>query len=119
MTSASGGNIGRMYDGSFEPDALKNTKTKAAQTSAKRCHEKPSALAAPSRQVAARRRTARTVSHGRMPTMSRTGTKYYHAPARSCSVVRKRSKCSWMKKNWRNSSFARATATNHGAVSAR
>jgi len=40
-TSISAGNIGRMYDGSFDPDALKNTNTNAAQTSAKRRHANP------------------------------------------------------------------------------
>ncbi len=53
ITSASGANIGRMYDGSFDPDALKNRKTNAAHTSANRCHEKPSAFGVPSRQARA------------------------------------------------------------------
>src|SRR6266496_1725250 len=51
MTSASGANIGRMYDGSFDPDALKNRKTKATHTSANRCHEKPSGFALPARHA--------------------------------------------------------------------
>ena len=54
-TSASAGNIGRMYDGSLEPDMLKKTKTNAAQTRQKRSHEKPLATCGASRQLRAQR----------------------------------------------------------------
>ena len=56
-----------------DPDALKNRKTNAAHESAKRCHEKPSALGLPSRHA---RRTphARTVSQGSIPAANH-GTK--------------------------------------------
>ena len=57
-TSASAGNIGRMYDGSFEPDTLKNTKMNAAQTTQKRAHEKPLAASGAARQLL-RQRPAR------------------------------------------------------------
>jgi hypothetical protein len=73
ITSASGANIGRMYDCSFEPDALKNTKTNAAHTSANRCHEKPSGFGAPSRQARGSPNPM-TVSQGRIPA-TKTGTK--------------------------------------------
>jgi hypothetical protein len=36
-----------MYEGSFDPDALKKTNTKAVHASANRCHEKPSAFGVP------------------------------------------------------------------------
>ncbi len=77
-SSASAGNIGRMYEGSFDPDALKNTNTKTDQTS--------------SRLVAKSERRARSsqgsaLVHGSIPT-SRIGTKYHQAPVRRCTVVR-------------------------------
>ena len=90
--SASAGKIGRMYDGSFEPDMLKNTKITAVHTSAKRWPLKPFAsLGAPVHiRFAAPKNTA---SQGRMPT-TKIGMKYHHAPSRRCSPVRKRVKCS-------------------------
>src|SRR6188768_3799840 len=40
MTSAAAGKIGRMYDGSLDPEMLKNTRTNADQIRQKRCHAK-------------------------------------------------------------------------------
>ncbi len=85
-TSESAGNIGRMYDGSFDPDALKNTNTNAAQTSAKRRHANPLAARGASRQ-ARRAPQPSTGSHGSMPATN-TGMKYHHGSTRRCSVVR-------------------------------
>src|ERR1700681_2018701 len=90
--SASAGNIGRMYEGSLEPDALKNTKMNADQTSANRCQLNPLRLTGASVHV--RRAVHRnTVSQGRMPAR-KMGMKYHHAPSRCASLVRKREKCS-------------------------
>src|SRR5260221_569945 len=65
-TSANAGNIGRMYDGSLEPERLKNTNTNAAQTRQNFGHEKPFAATVASHQL---RRSVhiQTKSHGRMP----------------------------------------------------
>ena len=74
-SSASAGNIGRMYDGSLEPEALKKTKTNADQASAKRCQEKPLPAAGPGRGQPAQRRPAKTSSQGSRPAArSRAGS---------------------------------------------
>ena len=92
ITSASAGKIGRMYDDSFDPDRLKNTNMNAAQTSTKRCQQKPlrSGRASVHDRFAVH---ANSVSHGRMPT-AKIGTKYHHGASRLASLVRKRVKCS-------------------------
>ena len=85
--SASAGNIGRMYEGSLEPDTLKNTKMNADQTTANRCQLKP--LRPTGASVHMRRAVHRnTVSQGRMPT-TKMGMKYHHAPSRVCFVGQK------------------------------
>src|ERR1700682_4019520 len=115
--SASAGNIGRMYEGSLEPDTLKNTKMNADQTTANRCQLK--LLRPTGASVHMRRAVHRnTVSHGRMPAR-RMGTKYHHAPSRCASLVRKREKCSRIKKKSKNSPLRKETATNQGAAIAR
>src|SRR5262245_7808450 len=96
---------------------LKNTKTKAAHTRQKRCHEKPLAKCSGLRQLRTSV-TTHTRSHGMRPSTSQ-GTKYHHSPVRRCDSVRKRSKCSCTKKNCANSGLASDTSTNHGAVRAR
>src|SRR5690348_2333566 len=113
-TSAAAGNIGRMYDGSFEPEMLKKTKTKAAHTRQNLAHAKPPASIVASRQPW-RRRHRKSPVHGRNPATN-IGAKYHHAPVRRCSVVRKRSKCSWMKKKRANSGLRSDTRMNHGAL---
>src|SRR5271169_4240112 len=115
MTSASAGKMGRMYEGSFDPDALKNRKMTGAHTSAKRCQLKRFAASGASRQ-ARYALHANTLSQGSMPPI-KIGTKYHHAPSRRCSVVRKRVKCSWMKKNWKNSGLRTETTANQGTAS--
>ncbi len=65
-TRASAGNIGRMYDGSLDPEMLKKTNTKAAQTTQKRSQEKPLAATGAARQLL-RSDHAHTSSHGRRP----------------------------------------------------
>src|SRR4029079_2293675 len=68
-TSASAGNIGRMYDGSLDPEMLKKANTKAAQTMQKRSQRKPLAATGAARQPL-RSVHAHTSSHGRMPRMN-------------------------------------------------
>src|SRR5215831_2379610 len=107
--SASAGNRGRMYDGSFDPDALKKRKITADQTSAKRCQWKPLVpLGARQTRGNAAKNTA---THGSNPT-TRMGRKYHHAPVRRCSLVRKRVKCSWTKKNSKKPGLRDETAMN-------
>src|SRR5262245_19581070 len=76
VSSASTGNLGTMYDGNFEPDALKNTNTKTAHTYAKRCQEKPFAAGVPSRHIL-KVPHVRSGSHGSAPSR-KSGTKYHH-----------------------------------------
>ena len=92
MQSAAAGNSGRIYEGSFDPDALKKTKTNTIHAKQKCGHEKPAGVRGASRQV---RRAVHTNTpvHGISPTSS-SGTKYQRAPVRRCSSVRKRSMCS-------------------------
>src|SRR5258708_4698002 len=106
-----------MYDGSFDPDMLKNTKMKTAHTTQNRSHEKLFCARAASRQLRANV-TAHTMSHGMSPRMNH-GTKYHHSPVRLCDSVRKRSRCSCTKKMCRNSGWSLDTSTNHGAAIAR
>src|SRR6266550_1789184 len=117
MRSAAAGNSGRIYEGSFEPDTLKKQKTKKIQARQKRGHENPLLVRGASRQV----RHAvdkNTPVHGISP-ISNSGTKYHSAPVRRCSDVRKRSRCSWMKKKRANSGFLSETAMNQGADNTR
>ena len=73
-TSASAGNSGRMYEGSFEPDRLKNTKTKAGPDEAEAGpREAVRRHAAASRQLRGSVH-AHTSSQGNMPTTNH-GTK--------------------------------------------
>src|SRR5215831_20215897 len=106
-----------MYEGNFDPDALKNTKMNAAHTSAKRCQLKPLAAAGASIHMRCAVHTSSEIQ-GMIPS-ARIGMKYHHAPSRRCSVVRKRVKCSWMKKKSKNSGLRSDTMTNHGAAIAR
>ena len=62
-----------MYDGSLDPETLKNTNTNAAQTTQKRSHEKPLAATGAARQLRGSVH-AHTSSHGRMPSTNH-GTK--------------------------------------------
>src|SRR5450755_120438 len=103
-----------MYEGNFECEALKNTKMKMDQTSANRCQQKPLLATGASAHV---RRAVhkKMLSHGRIP-VRKTGTKYHHAPSRCASLVRKRVKCSWIKKKPKNSVLLSDTAMNHGAA---
>src|SRR5689334_25265515 len=104
-----------MYAGSFEPEALKKSTTKSANTVARRsgCRTEPDsprhacAIAAGSANI-----------HGRKPA-KRIGMKYHQGSERRWTVVRKRVKCSWMKKNCANSGFAYETAMNQGAARAK
>ncbi len=80
IARASGGNIGRMYEGSLELDRLKKTKMNAAHTSARRCQQNP--LRSAGASVHMRRAVqAKTVTQGSSPTR-KMGTKYHHAPSR-------------------------------------
>src|SRR5690349_4755641 len=114
MTSAAAGNSGRIYDGSFDPDALKKQNTNTIHARQKRSQQKPLFVRGASRQlrIASPRNTP---VHGIKPTSS-NGTKYQTAPVRRCSVVRKRSTCSWIKKNRANSGFLSDATMNQGAA---
>src|SRR5690242_3963514 len=81
ITSAAGGKIGRMYEGSLEPDRLKNASTKAHQIRQNRIHAK--ATGGGARQLD-RSPDKKTPVHGNRPTAS-NGRKYHHAPVRRCS----------------------------------
>src|SRR5947208_2364449 len=84
-SSDSTGNIGRMYDGSFDPEALKNRKMKAVHTTPKRCHEKPFAAGLPSRHIESEPQV-NNGSQGSAP-ITKSGTKYHHDCSRLCVVV--------------------------------
>src|SRR4029453_9480023 len=75
---ASGANIGRMYDGRLNHDALKNTSTKPAQKTERRRHEKMP-FGAPSSCQVRRMPNARITSQGRLPAAG-GGGKYYTGP---------------------------------------
>jgi hypothetical protein len=80
---------------SLEWDLLKKRKTKPAQTAKK-------AICAFSRRRAHPPASASRSAGGRKPVQGKspsrtTGMKYHQGPSRWCSVVLKRSQCSWMK----------------------
>src|SRR5258706_15474785 len=105
-----------MYAGSLELEALKKSTTNALQRSTRRIGWNPGE--APSSRQARRIAAGSANIHGRNPN-ARIGRKYHQAATRRCSVVRKRSKCSWMKKKRANSGLAAETAMNHGAAMAK
>jgi len=102
--------IGRMYDGSFDPDALKKASTNPAQTQGERCHEKSRWAGCPSRQV--RRRPGKQQDPGN----GAGDDERQEIPPGSSRPVRGREVAlesdSWTKKNRKNSFVARDTATN-------
>ena len=104
-----------MYDGSFDFEMLKKTRMNADQIRQKRAHEKPPESIAASRQLALSRHR-NTPVQGSRPATS-IGRKYHQGPGRRLSGVRKRSMCSWMKKNRANSGLRIDTTMNQGAVS--
>src|SRR6516225_6856909 len=76
ITSAAAGNSGRMYEGSFELDALKKRKTNATQTRQNRAQPKRVSGSAGMRH-APRNPDRKMPIHGIRPTRN-SGTKYHH-----------------------------------------
>ena len=107
-----------MYDGSFDPDALKNTKTNAAHDEREALPRETERVRRRRRASARQRRQRRPAARAACPTTN-NGTKYYHAPGRSCAVVQEALEVLVDEEELGELAFARDTATNHGAVSAR
>src|SRR5437588_12681768 len=114
--------MGRVEGASFDPEAEKNASVTAAKTSrnlsgSKGADAEPGAAPAAAPDVSAARPHARAsgTTQGSTPTSS-SGRKYHHGSTRWCTVVRKRAKCSWTKKNPGKAGLRSDTTTNHGAA---
>ena len=110
-TSASAGNIGRMYDGSFDPESAEEHEHERRPDQAEALPARSRcalARVAPARAAASRRSTRQPRAAIRRPEQRHeVPPGAGRAGARS---VRKRWKCSWMKKNCGESGLARDTS---------